>query len=114
MNNLKFRAWSVNNKQMYYATPYRGYIKSNGNWWGLYNGDDVEVASSVNDILMQSTGLKDKNGKEIYTGDIINISFYTIVVSLRYFYQFIAKMKPKHIEGIEIIGNIHENGELLK
>jgi uncharacterized phage protein (TIGR01671 family) len=73
MNNLKFRAWSVNNKQMYYATPYRGYIKSNGSWWGLYNGDDVEVATSANDELMQYIGTKDKNGVEIYEWDIIEL-----------------------------------------
>lgn len=73
----------------------------------------------------QYTGLTDKNGKKIWEGDIIkadnwlhqNMKIYTIVFENSGFY---AKHKDEdcwnfdHLENIEIIGNIHDNPELLK
>ena len=89
------------------------------------NGEDV--------ILMQSTGLKDKNGKEIFEGDIITngqnvmcmkkhntLGFY---IEEKGKVEFIAdcadlaefEADVKEIEDfIEIIGNIYENPELLE
>lgn len=137
MNSLKFRAWNVQKKRMYYATPYRGYIKSNGSWWGLYNGDDVELANSGFDKIMQFTGLKDKNGKDIYEGDVVKQSYrfqnydneeeiigivcnnplgtYVSVEEKgngeggHYYWLHILDEPTKQIE---VIGNIHDNPEL--
>lgn len=121
---LKFRAWSESEKQMYYATPYRGYIKSNGSLWELYNGDDVVVASSVyDDKLMQCTELKDKNGVLIYEGDVVEATRYdglavTGVVDFRDC-SFVINTGYQTIYTwidyqIEVIGNVYNNKELLE
>ncbi|MFS9149560.1 YopX family protein [Streptococcus infantis] len=87
-----------------------------------------------NDIhLMQSTGLKDKNGKEIFEGDIITngmdvvdvrnhetLGFYTLVNGREVFFGHGTSIEEfeEDIEGFteiaEIIGNIYENPELLE
>jgi len=64
MREIKFRAWDRNNKYMaYQGTP------------------DIETLESFifhfgDCILMQYTGLKDKNGVEIYEGDVLQYKYY--------------------------------------
>jgi uncharacterized phage protein (TIGR01671 family) len=72
--------------------------------------------------IMQYTGLKDKNGKEIYEGDIIDAEYSGSSAGkyrnqVQYFdescsFEF-ANSPMWTWENIEIIGNIHENPELL-
>lgn len=77
-------------------------------------------------ILMQSTGLKDKNGKEVFEGDVVKMSkdvyseptYYEVVRHHGGGYRLESKQHGcelwiRHTD-CEVIGNIYENKELLE
>ena len=119
----KFRAWDKETKTM------NGMAE-------IYRNRNQEIELHPRDeniILMQSTGLKDKNGKEIFEGDIITngmdivdvrnhetLGFYTLVNGREVFFGHGTSIEEfeEDIEGFseiaEIIGNIYENPELLE
>lgn len=63
MRDIKFRAWEPKNKKMYFPS------------WTMFAilMDRAEEVEEDGIELMQYTGIKDKNGKEIYEGDIIRL-----------------------------------------
>ena len=84
-----------------------------------YDFDEIE--------LMQSTGLKDKNGKEVFIGDIVKCTrgcLHEVYLEKEYGGTFIGGMPAVYLKGFgdgyawteyeEIIGNINENPELLE
>lgn len=80
--------------------------------------------------IMQSTGLKDKNGKEIFEGDILGIETDEGILNVNIFWddkhalfmfeseihnekELLAELVEDNTYPFEIIGNIYENPELL-
>ncbi len=97
---IKFRAWDTtegHEPEMHYFLLGEGFSGMN------------------NCPIMQYTGLKDKDGKEIYEGDILELydGLKWVVHDIRDNHSIESLLRTNEKETIEVIGNIHENPELL-
>jgi uncharacterized phage protein (TIGR01671 family) len=123
MREIKFKLWNVG-------------LKS---WGGIYLNENEDINEGIEsyqksgDIILQYTGLKDKNGKEIYEGDVISFKDLLDIVEREIapivWHENTLRLVPQDIEvntrgghyihhwdslmDIEVIGNIWENPELL-
>ncbi len=113
---IKFRAWAIASKEMFYPDEADG--------WGLMNGSLYPLP---NTLIMQFTGLLDKHGKEIYEGDIVKFETLEkenriMILPVVYFehetefcaYEQGMERHKFYSNYTEIIGNIYENPELIK
>ena len=122
----KFRAWDKHGQKMFANDEL---IIWNGN---VYANDSKKLTCnnlkgwSIDDeYLMQSTGLFDKNGQEIFEGDVVRVldSLYTVFYDTE---KGSYRLKPhddrwnvdymsnfSHGGNFEVVGNIYENKEYL-
>ena len=122
MREIKFRVWDKKIKEM--GRVYTFMVILNilqGVETGFYPGGELKLGNNF--ILMQFTGLKDKNGKDIYEGDIVeNYAFKDVVIFSKGIFttqrstkdKFSIKQPLSVHDELEVIGNIYENPELLK
>ncbi len=143
MREIKFRVWNTSLKK--YIPDHLVHISLDGRllFGALYFKPDLYKYSSDilkgENVVEQFTGLKDKNGTEIYEGDIIQFEFWNekyyrqiaynsaiasyeaITVTsptskklrqkAKYSFSELYKISSK---GFKVVGNIHENPELLE
>lgn len=139
MREIKFRVWDVSDKrfldwktEIKYSVAHVNKFQQEGCWVSVFGF----VLDSPRHEIQQFTGLKDKNGKEIYEGDILASDCHEKPCNYKvvwndersgdycgFMLQAIMKDPPRvtfHIhnfkmwmaEGFSVIGNIFENPEL--
>jgi len=113
MREIKFRAWDK--KRNKFVSDFN--LSPKGNILCEHSNLGYKGVFEVDLELMQYTGLKDKNGKEIYEGDIVKM----LADSLNGEENIEVKWRKEGFweyfngfDNCEVIGNIYENTELLK
>ena len=124
----KFRAWLKHYNVMVDDVSDLTFFEGNLKFIGRRTVGGVSFQYSVDKIeLMQSTGLKDTNGKEVFVGDIIKCTRgcpHEVYLEKEYGGTYVGGMPAIYLKGIregyawtgaeEILGNIYENPGLFE
>lgn len=133
MDRFKFRIWDIKQQKYRQRTHHEADTCLDCLSGKVLYGEGIEIYGEEDDkdvVLEQCTGLKDKNGKLIYEGDIVYSNLDGGTQKVIYWDDGLAsfmaynRYPDKHytqrigdgyfIElGFEVIGNIHENADLL-
>ena len=117
MKEIKFRVWDNDLEIMSYSAA---------EIFITFSDDGICIGYKIDDEiddyeLMQYIGLKDKNGKEIYEGDIVKFFEYKVIDNIVLPEEIVIindirkgcdTLRPSQY--MEVIGNIYENPELLE
>ena len=131
MREIKFRAWDKTENKMDRNVKELRFNSKTGLFGVLLYHMGFEYTRRAKDVeLMQYTGLKDKNGKEIYEGDIISAwsqgwnaigevkhridGLWFMYPAYQHKIMWGLCPNPEGKTSVEVIGNIYENPELLK
>lgn len=120
----KFRAWLKKKQEMDNEVDQINWFNGELD----FIGDGITYMVKADDlVLMQSTGLFDKNGQEVFVGDIIKCTRgcpHEVYLEKEYGGTFVGGMPAVYLKGLlsgyawtgdeEIIGNVFENPELLE
>ena len=131
MENIKFRVWDKDDEEMREVENI--HVGGNRKQVAVWNEENDCCEWVYNYELMQYTGFKDMNGKEIYEGDILkdvleskngekriyyNEIFYSDgcfqVRDLDNSINFLFEYAHKGVVYMEVVGNVYENPELIK
>ena len=111
----KFRVWDTHEEVMNRVN----YIDFANGIVGLSNENVRDYEQPIHRVkFMQSTDLFDKNGTEIYEGDILKLNVPTYKTSTKVIYTlydaFVLENNVESDDYIEVLGNIHDHPHLLE
>lgn len=119
MREILFRGKTSNTGE-WIVGDYEHFYLSNGELVVYISDWGKKAAQVITETVGQYTGLTDKNGTKIFEGDIVKGTFlgfpmpvhnYILAINWQ---EDVAGWRANYFEDVEVIGNIHDNPELLE